>query len=61
MGRDTLRQLEDEEVRLKQADRDGKRILSITWGLWIVRLFIQQQKEINKLKGILHERTNVGL
>ena len=51
MGRDTLRLLEDEHLRLGQAEADGKMMPSIGAIRYLIKLMIQQQKEINQLKG----------
>lgn len=51
MGRDTLRLLEDEHLRLGQAEADGKWMPSIGTIRYLIKLMIQQQKEINQLKG----------
>lgn len=50
MGRDTLRQLEDEEVRVKQSIRDGKMMISLHAYLWLVQALIRQEKRIRELE-----------
>lgn len=50
MGRDPLRQLEDHYIRVEQAKRDGKILVSLDLGMWIIRHLIRMQKEINELK-----------
>jgi len=50
MGRDTLRRLEDEEVRVIQSIADGKLVLNLKGYLWLIRILIKQEKRLRKLE-----------
>lgn len=59
--RDTLRQLEDEEVRTKQAIVDKKILPNLEAYLFLVRVLIKQQRQIKGLTNLLSEKeTNNG-
>lgn len=56
MGRDTLRELEDEEVRVRQSLRDKKLITHLSAYLWLVRVLIKQEKRLRELEKVLDKR-----